>query len=77
MLFPNVQVFREALKDFVIQEGFEVIRTTNEWTRVTVMCATTRCQWYMHASTTPDNSTFQIKVYGFLICLFVFNIYCQ
>jgi len=63
MLFANVDAFREVLKDYVIQEGFEIIRTRNERARFTAVCAVSECEWYIHASVHPDKSTFEIKVY--------------
>ena len=63
MLFVNVDAFREALKDYVIQEGFEIVRIRNERSRITAMCADRGCEWYLHASTNPDKVTFEIKVY--------------
>jgi len=34
MLFSNVDVFMLVLKDFAIQEGFEIVQTRNERSRV-------------------------------------------
>ena len=63
MLFANVDAFREVLKDYVVQEGFEIVRVRNERTRITTMCAGHGCEWYLHASSKPDEVTFEIKVY--------------
>ena len=63
MLFACVHAFREVLKDYVIQKGFEIVRIRNERTRVTAMCASCGCEWYLHDSTNPDEVTFEIKVY--------------
>jgi len=63
MLFESVDAFREVLRDFVIQEGFEVIRTRNERNRVSAMCAAHGCEWYLHASTNTDDTSFEIKTY--------------
>ena len=37
-IFVNVNEFRQVLKDYIIQENFDVIRKKNEKTRVTVIC---------------------------------------
>lgn len=34
MLFENIDKFREVLRDYVVQEGFELVRLKNERTRV-------------------------------------------
>ncbi|KAK7255963.1 hypothetical protein RIF29_29398 [Crotalaria pallida] len=63
LLFVNVNEFRVVLKDFVIQEGFEIERIKNEKTRVTARCAADGCCWRIHASPAPDGITFKIKTY--------------
>lgn len=62
-LFKNVYHFREVLREFVIQEGFEMVREKNEKSRVTVSCKGEGCTWRLHASPTPDCKTFKIKTY--------------
>ena len=64
MLFGSVDAFREVLRDYVIQEGFEIVRTRNERTRFTALCAARGCEWYLHASTNGDDISFEIKVYN-------------
>lgn len=60
MLFASVDAFREVLRDFVIQERFEIVRVRNERTRITTMCAAKGCEWYLHASTKKDDVSFEI-----------------
>ncbi|KAF8389225.1 hypothetical protein HHK36_025918 [Tetracentron sinense] len=57
--------FREALRDYVIQEGFEIVKDKNEKTRVTVHCSAEGCLWRIHASPLPDGVTFKIKTFQF------------
>ncbi|KAF1896640.1 hypothetical protein Lal_00034339 [Lupinus albus] len=64
MLFLNVHHFREVLKDYVIQEVFEVKRLKKEKARVTAICAAEGCGWRIHASPTPNQVTYQIKTYN-------------
>ncbi|KAL0392953.1 UNVERIFIED_CONTAM: hypothetical protein Sradi_2518100 [Sesamum radiatum] len=37
MIFENVDKFREVLRDYVVQEGFVIVRLKNERTRVTCL----------------------------------------
>ncbi|XP_012835541.1 PREDICTED: uncharacterized protein LOC105956239 [Erythranthe guttata] len=62
-VFDNVDAFRLALKDYVIQEEFECVRKKNERKMVTAHCSVKKCSWRIHASVLPDNVTFQIKTY--------------
>ncbi|KAJ1401166.1 Transposase, MuDR, plant [Sesbania bispinosa] len=64
LLFIDVDEFRAALRDFVIQEGFEIKRIKNEKARVTARCAADGCCWRIHASPTPDGKTYKIKTYN-------------
>jgi hypothetical protein len=64
LLFGDVNEFRAALRDFVIQEGFEIKRIKNEKSRVTAKCASDGCCWRIHASPTPDGKTYKIKTYN-------------
>ncbi|XP_027118737.2 uncharacterized protein [Coffea arabica] len=62
-LFTNVDAFRAALKDYVIQKGFPIKRPKNEKTRCTAICDVDRCTWRIHASPVADSVTFMIKSY--------------
>lgn len=64
LLFSDVNEFRTALRDFVIQEGFEIKRIKNEKARVTARCAADGCCWRIHASPAPDGITYMIKSYN-------------
>ncbi|KAL0367434.1 UNVERIFIED_CONTAM: hypothetical protein Sradi_3633500 [Sesamum radiatum] len=64
MIFTNVNAFRDALREFVIQEGFRMKRYRNETQRVTVGCDVKGCSWRIHASPLGDGITFQIKTYS-------------
>ncbi|KAL0356419.1 UNVERIFIED_CONTAM: hypothetical protein Sradi_4088800 [Sesamum radiatum] len=61
MIFENVDKFREVLRDYVVQEGFLIVRLKNERTRVTCKCAADGCSWRIHASPLSDKVTFAIK----------------
>ncbi|XP_071939015.1 uncharacterized protein [Coffea arabica] len=62
-LFTNVDAFRAALKDYVIQKGFPIVRLKNEKSRVTAVCGVEGCKWRIHASPVLDSMTFMIKTY--------------
>ncbi|XP_027075839.2 uncharacterized protein [Coffea arabica] len=62
-LFTNVDAFRAALKDYVIQKGFPIMRLKNENSRVTAVCGVEGCKWRIHASPVLDSMTFMIKTY--------------
>ena len=62
-LFTNVDAFRAALKDYVIQKGFPIKRLKNEKTRCTAICDVAGCTWRIHASPIADSVTFMIKTY--------------
>ncbi|XP_027071866.1 uncharacterized protein [Coffea arabica] len=63
LLFTNVDAFRAALKDYVIQKGFPIMRVKNEKSRVTAICGVEGCKWRIHASPITDSMTFMIKTY--------------
>lgn len=62
-LFLNVSHFRGILKDFAIQEGFELYRHKIEQSRVTCQYNANGCTQSIHASPTADKITYQIKSY--------------
>ncbi|KAL0444554.1 UNVERIFIED_CONTAM: hypothetical protein Slati_2178100 [Sesamum latifolium] len=63
MVFTDVVAFRDALREYIIQEGFKIMRLRNERVRVTAHCAVKDCPWRAHASILADGVTFQIKIY--------------
>ncbi|KAA8519515.1 hypothetical protein F0562_013771 [Nyssa sinensis] len=63
MVFDNVDKFREALKDYVIQEGFQIIRDKNEKSRFTAHYGERGCKWRIHATPMIDGITYKIKKY--------------
>jgi len=64
LFFVDVDEFRRSLRDFVIQEGFEIKRIKNEKARVTAICVADGCCWCVHASPTPDGKTYNTKTYN-------------
>ncbi|XP_042482641.1 uncharacterized protein LOC122063048 [Macadamia integrifolia] len=64
MIFDDVDHFRNELKEFAIQEGFQLLRLKNERTRVIYVCAEDGCEWRIHASPTEDKVTFIIKSFN-------------
>ncbi|XP_043695623.1 uncharacterized protein LOC122646191 [Telopea speciosissima] len=64
MTFNCVQQYRTHLKNYAIQEGFEIYRQKNERTRVNVVCANDGCPWRIHASLANDGKTFIVRTYA-------------
>ncbi|KAK9269428.1 hypothetical protein L1049_001201 [Liquidambar formosana] len=60
-VFVSVDAFREKLREYVIQEGFDIVRVKNERTRVTVKCAGEGCRWCIPAAPTPKSGTFVVR----------------
>ncbi|TXG61099.1 hypothetical protein EZV62_012462 [Acer yangbiense] len=60
-LFHNLHQFRIVLRDFAVQEGFELKRVKNDKERYTAFCAYEGCTWRIHASPVEDRRTFMIK----------------
>ena len=61
MIFPNVDGFRAALRDYTVETGFKIVRLKNEKARVTAKCGAEGCPWRIHASPLPDGITYKIK----------------
>ncbi|KAL5784528.1 hypothetical protein ACOSQ2_006920 [Xanthoceras sorbifolium] len=60
-LFQNLQHFRQVIRDFAVQDGFQLRRVKNERDRYTAECAYEGCGWRIHASPIDDRKTFMIK----------------
>lgn len=64
MLFPSIDMFRDALRDYVAQEGFQLVWEKNERTRISTRCGSQGCPWRIHAFLLPNGITFKIKTNG-------------
>ncbi|KAI9191886.1 hypothetical protein LWI28_015058 [Acer negundo] len=60
-LFHNMHHFRQVIRDFAIQEGFQLRRNKNERDKYIVESEYKRCRWRIHASPVDDRTTFMIK----------------
>ena len=60
MKFTNFKVYREALKEYEIQQGINYTFINNKAARITVKCKG-GCRWKVHASKNKDDLAFQIK----------------
>ncbi|KAL5826667.1 hypothetical protein ACOSQ3_018504 [Xanthoceras sorbifolium] len=47
-LFQNLQHFRQVIRDFAVQDGFQLRRVKNERDRYTAECAYEGCGWRIH-----------------------------
>ncbi|KAL0434473.1 UNVERIFIED_CONTAM: hypothetical protein Slati_2781600 [Sesamum latifolium] len=50
MIFTDIVAFRDALMEYVIQEGFKIMKLRNERVRVIAHCAVKDYPWRVHAS---------------------------
>ena len=60
MEFPNAKVFREALKEYVIQKLVDIWFKLNENEKISIYCKN-KCGWRCYASKVSGELTFQIK----------------
>ncbi|XP_021752033.1 uncharacterized protein LOC110717599 [Chenopodium quinoa] len=60
-LFVDKDHFKEALRDYCIQEGFSLVVRKSEIDRYTAECADIRCNWRIHATVLQDGFTWAIK----------------
>ncbi|KAG8373351.1 hypothetical protein BUALT_Bualt11G0015200 [Buddleja alternifolia] len=61
MKFENFRVYREALRDYCVRNGFDVEYIMNESGRITVTCKNQNCKWRLYASAIQNTTIFQIK----------------
>ncbi|KAG8377309.1 hypothetical protein BUALT_Bualt08G0019900 [Buddleja alternifolia] len=61
MKFENFRVYREALRDYCVRNGFDVEYIKNESDRITVTCKNQNCKCRLHASSIQNTKIFQIK----------------
>ncbi|RYR32058.1 hypothetical protein Ahy_B01g057051 isoform B [Arachis hypogaea] len=63
VIFVDVHEFRSVLRDYIIQENFDIIRMKNEKEMVTAICASKCCPWRIYASPSPYGVAFMINSY--------------
>jgi hypothetical protein len=61
MLFNVVHAFKAALKDYIIKEGFQIVRLKNEKRRVGEKCAVESCTCTIYASPIAYRFSYKIK----------------
>ncbi|KAK1321079.1 hypothetical protein QJS10_CPA03g00714 [Acorus calamus] len=59
--FPNVEEFRNSLRQHCILHEFGVKYIKNDKFKVTAKCQGVDCPWRIHASVIQDNVTFEVK----------------
>jgi hypothetical protein len=62
MKFPNSKLFREALREYVVNKAVDIKFKLNEKTKISVHCKND-CGWRLYASVVPGELTFQIKTF--------------
>ncbi|KAK6151999.1 hypothetical protein DH2020_014634 [Rehmannia glutinosa] len=60
LVFPNVQLYRKALRKHSVKNGFQLLFEKNESNRVTAKCKNL-CGWRIYASFLGKSTSFQIK----------------
>ncbi|RYR04293.1 uncharacterized protein [Arachis hypogaea] len=60
-LFPTMESFKKALKDYFVHEGKDVLYIKNEKLRVRAACAGKECPWLIFTSWNSSKGCFQIK----------------
>ena len=60
MKFPNSRVFREALREYVVNKAVDIKFKLNEKTKISVHCKND-CGWRLYALVVHGELTFQIK----------------
>ncbi|KAL7184762.1 hypothetical protein ACSBR2_026828 [Camellia fascicularis] len=61
MIFADVNSFRVALKDYIVEIGFKIVRDKNEKSKVIAQCAVDGCPWRIYAFSLLDGITYKIK----------------
>ncbi|KAM6551701.1 hypothetical protein CsatB_001509 [Cannabis sativa] len=62
--FRDHKHYRDVVKDFAVQEGFELRKVKHASSRITTICRAKGCKWRIHASKSPDGREFVIKTYN-------------
>lgn len=59
-----MHAFRAALKDYIIEKGFEIVKLSNEKRRVGAKCAVEGCTWYIYVFSIADRVFYNIKEFN-------------
>ena len=65
MKFPNSRVFREALREYVVNKAVDIKFKLNEKTKISIHCKND-CGRRLYASIVPGELTLQIKTFQFV-----------
>ncbi|XP_059434802.1 uncharacterized protein LOC132167790 [Corylus avellana] len=61
MTFPDIQTFREAVKEYNLLRGKEIRFKKNERRKSIVVCRDDKCRYRVYAMQVSDEQTFQIR----------------
>ena len=67
-VYPNMKEFRLAMKQFAINEEFELHLVKTDKKRYIANCNADGCPWHINGRTQPDKTT--VKVYNNLLTIF-------
>ncbi|XP_060967045.1 uncharacterized protein LOC133035197 [Cannabis sativa] len=62
--FSDHRQFAQVMRDYAVQEGFELQKVKQERIRVTFVCRADACPWRIHASLSPNERLFIIKTFN-------------
>ena len=68
-IYPNMKEFRLAMKQFAINEEFEVHIVKTDTTRYIGKCNAGGCPWHINGRTQHDGAT--VKVFNYLLTVYV------
>ncbi|XP_057745623.1 uncharacterized protein LOC130963539 [Arachis stenosperma] len=60
-LFPTIEIFKKALKDYFVHEGKDMLYIKNEKHRLRATCAANKCPWLIYISWNSASRCFQVK----------------
>jgi hypothetical protein len=61
MKFPNIQMFREAVRVYNLKNGKDILFKKNETTRCVAVCRDTRYKYRVHGKKMPGEESFQVR----------------
>lgn len=63
LIFKDIYEFKEALKNYTIRDGRDILFIKNDKNRVTIEYKN-KCEWRFHASNVTRKISFQIKTFN-------------
>ena len=61
MKFPNITIFREAVRVYNLKKGKDILFKKNEIFRCVAVCRDTRCKYRVYGRKMPGEESFQVR----------------